>query len=271
MINIIVAIPCEARPLIQHLRLQKQACNDYDLYKGEGLNLIVSGVGKFAVAMACAWLQGLHAKSDPSGDIAWLNIGIAGHGYQPLGSGFLVHRISEQNGDRCWYPGFTFKRPCESAALVSVDVAENRYLDNVLYDMEGAGFFAACQRFSSAELIHCFKVVSDNHFSGIENINETYVAELISEQLSTIDDIIECLQQSQKQLASIQEPPPYYKDCLQRWHFSQYQRKQLQQLLWRRHALLPDTTLPDEFGHMRDAGQVLSYLQQDIDRQPVSF
>ena len=154
---------------------------------------------------------------------------------------------------------------------MTVDDAENRYLDNTLYDMEGAGFFAACQRFSCVEMIHCFKVVSDNRFSGIENINETYAAELISSQLPTIDNIIECLQQSQQQLANTQGPPPYYADCLQRWHFTQYQRKQLQQLLWRRQALLPDSALPDEFDRMRDAGQVLSYLQQDLDRQPVSF
>jgi len=270
MINLVVAIPCEAKPLIQHLRLQKQACNDYALYKGEGLNLIVSGVGKLAAAIACAWLQGLNTTSSMA-DSAWLNIGIAGHGYQPLGSGFLAHRVSEQNSDRCWYPGFAFKRPCPSAALVTVDKAESRYLDNTLYDMEGAGFLAACQRFSSIELVHCFKVVSDNHFSGIENINEAYVTELISGQLSTIDDIIASLQQCQHRLAHTQEPPPYYADCLQRWHFTHYQRKLLQQLLWRRQALLANTALPDGLDKLHNAGQVLSYLQQDTDQQPVAF
>lgn len=270
MINLVVAIHCEAKPLIQHLRLQKQACKDYALYTGEELNLIICGVGKLAAAMACAWLQGLNTTSSRS-DSAWLNIGIAGHGYQPLGNGFLAHRISEQDSDRYWYPGFPFKRPCPSAALVTVDAAESRYHDNALYDMEGAGFFAACQRFSSVELIHCFKVVSDNRFSGIENINEAYASELISGQLSTIDDIIKCLQQSRQGLARTQEPPPYYADCLQRWHFSHYQRKQLHQLLWRRQALLPDIALPDEFDRLRGAGQVLNYLQQDTDRQPGSF
>jgi hypothetical protein len=270
MINLVVAIPCEAKPLIQHLHLQKQAGYDYDLYQGEGINLIVCGVGKLAAAMACAWLQGLRATSITA-DNAWLNIGIAGHGYQPLGSGFLAHRISEQNNDRCWYPGFSFKRPCPSAALVTVNAAEFQYPDDALYDMEGTGFFTACQRFSSVELIHCFKVVSDNQFSSIENINEANVSELIRNQLPTIDDIIECLRQSRQYLARFQEPPPFYADCLQRWHFTHYQRKQLHQLLWRRQALLADIALPDEFARLRDAGQALNYLQQDTDRQPVAF
>jgi len=269
MLNLIVAIHSEARPLIRHLRLQKQPYNSHDLYIGEDLRLLVCGVGKLAAATACAWLQGLNEKPELASEDAWLNIGIAGHGYQPLGSGFLAHRISEKNADRYWYPGFAFKRPCPSAALVSVDQPENRYLDNTLYDMEGAGFFASCQRFSSVELIHCFKVVSDNHFSGIENINEAYVTELISGQLPTLDSIIECLQQNQRQLTDTQKAPLFYNECLHRWHFSQYQRKQLYQLLWRRQALSPNARWPDELDQIKSAKQALSYLQQDLDRQPV--
>lgn len=270
MINLIVALPCEARPLIQHLRLRKQAASDYDLYQGEGLNLIISGVGKLAAAMACAWLRGLTTTADSADDV-WLNIGIAGHGYQPLGSAFLAHRISEQHGDRCWYPEFAFKRPCPSTALKTVDAAENDYPDDTLYDMEAAGFYAACRRFSSVELIHCFKVVSDNRRSGTETVNEAGVSALLAGHLVTIDNVIGCLRQTRERLVRFQQPPPFYSDCLQRWHFSQYQRKQLQQLLWRLQALSPAYTPRDEFERLRDASQVLTHLQQYTARQPVSF
>jgi hypothetical protein len=269
MLNIIVAIPGEAKPLIQHLRLQKQAYKHYDLYSAENLRLLICGVGKFAAASACGWLQGLNENPEIAITDAWLNIGIAGHGYQPLGSGHLVHRIHDKNSSHSWYPGFTFKRPCPSATLISVEHPESRYLENALYDMEGAGYFASCQRFSSVELIHCFKIVSDNHFSGIENINKAYVSELITGQIPIIEHIIDSLQQIQQQLASRQQAPAHYQHCLETWHFSYYQRKQLYQLLWRWQALSPvNLSLSTELDHMKNARQVLDYLQDSMAQQP---
>jgi hypothetical protein len=270
MINLVVAIPCEARPLIRHLRLQKQAYGSYTLYTGEDLRLVVCGVGKLAAASACAWLQGRHETPDSAAGDAWLNIGIAGHGYQPLGSGLLAHRISDRHSGRHWYPAFTFKRPCPSATLITVEQPENRYDDNTLYDMEAAGFVAGCQRFSSAELIHSFKVVSDNHFSGIDNIDEGYVTELIAAQLTMIERILDCLQQNQRQLADCTAAPSLYDTCLQHWHFSHYQRKQLLQLLRRHRALsATDDDWPAGLEHLRSATEVLAFLQREVERRPV--
>jgi len=272
MINLIVAIPCEAKPLIRHLRLQKQAYRTHDLFCRNDLRLLITGVGKLACASACAWLQGLSEQNETNNTSAWLNIGIAGHGYQPLGTGLLAHRIGEDNNDKRWYPGFIQPRPCPSAALITVDQPESQYRDNALYDMEASGFYASCSRFSSIELIHCFKVVSDNQFSGINNIDEKYVDELINNQLTTIDIIIEQLQQSQQQLAQQQRPPDQLEECLQHWRFSHYQRQQLRQLLLRRQTLMPEQKLwHNDFCKLKNAKQALIYLQQQLDQQAVTF
>jgi hypothetical protein len=272
MINLIVAIPCEAKPLIQHLRLQKQDYRSYDLFMRDNLRLLVCGVGKLAAASACAWLQGLTEQQNNHNPTAWLNIGIAGHGYQPLGSGLLAHRISEPGSDRRWYPGFIQRPPCPSSALISVDRAETRYHDNALYDMEAAGFYASCSRFSTIELIHCFKIVSDNRFSGIENISATRVSQLVDDQLATIDLLIEQLQHSQQQLGQQQQVPEQFSECLQHWRFSHYQRQQLRQLLLRRQTLMPGQPLwQTDFSTLKNAKQVLAYLQQQLDQQPVAF
>jgi len=272
MINLIVAIPPEAKPLIRHLRLQKQTYRSFDLFSGKNLRLLVCGVGKLAAASACAWLQGLAEQNEGASSAAWLNIGIAGHGYQPLGTGLLAHCVGEHNSNQRWYPGFTARPPCPTSALITVEQPETRYLDNALYDMEASGFYTSCSRFSSIELIHSFKVVSDNHFSGIHNINKNYAEELISSQLGTIDRIIELLRHTQQQLAQQQQNPHYLNQCLQHWHFSHYQRQLLRQLLLRRQTLLPAQELwHTDFSGLKNSRQVLEYLQQQLDTQRVVY
>lgn len=273
MINLVVAIPCEARPLIRHLRLQKQAnMRSYDLFCRDDLRLIVSGVGKLAAASACAWLQGMSEGCEHPAVDAWLNIGIAGHGSLDVGSAALAHRISEPGGDRSWYPGFASGPACPSSALITVERPETRYDENTLYDMEASGFYACCSRFCTIELIHCFKVVSDNPGSGIDSINEIAVTKLIEAQLPTIDSIIEQLRRDCQQLSRQHQPAVQLEACLQRWRFSHYQRLQLQRLLLRRQCLIPEQQmwLP-EFNELENAAQVLAYLQQQLDQLPVRF
>ena len=273
MINLVVAIPCEARPLIRYLRLQKQTdVRSYDLFCHEDLRLIITGVGKLAAASACAWLQGLSEQRQHPEVDAWLNIGIAGHRSLDIGSGVLAHRISETGSNRNWYPGFTGAPLCPSSALLTVERPETRYDEDALYDMEASGFYSSCSRFSPIELIHCFKIVSDNPDSGIGAIDESAVTGLIESQLPTIDTIIQCLRRDSQQLAQQQRTPTHLQACLQHWHFSHYQRQQLQRLLLRWQCLAPGHELwSPAFDELRNAAQVLDYLQLQLDQLPVSF
>ena len=223
-----------------------------------------------AAANACAWLQGANEKPDTHRNDAWLNIGIAGHGWGKIGAGFLAHRIREKSTGQNWYPAFTFDRPCQSSALTTVIQPECNYRDNELYDMEAVGFYSTCTRFSSIELVHCFKVVSDNHNSGIERINEAIVEEIIQDQLTTISHIIEKLTAVQQQLAKLQQAPHLFHQCLKRWNFSHYQGKQLHQYLSRWQTLTGNKKeWPNEFEHAKNAKQLLIYLQQQIEQHPV--
>lgn len=273
MINLVVAIPCEARPLIRYLRLQKQTdVHSYQLYCGNDLRLIVTGVGKLAAACACAWLQGMTEQQPHTETDAWLNIGIAGHRSLEIGSGVLAHRVSETDSDRNWYPGFTAEPPCPSSTLITVEWPETRYNEDALYDMEASGFYTSCSRFSSIELIHSFKVVSDNPDSGIGAIDEDTVTRLIESQLPTIDLIIQHLRHASEKLTRQTQAPAQLQACLQRWRFSHYQRQQLQRLLLRWQCLAPDHELwLPEFNELVNAAQALEYLQQQLDQLPVRF
>ena len=273
MINLVVAIPCEARPLIRHLHLQKQAdVRSYGLYCHKDLRLIVTGIGKLAAACACAWLQGMSEQQQNPGTDAWLNIGIAGHRSLDIGSGVLAHRISESGSNSNWYPGFTAEPLSPTSALITVEQPETRYDEDALYDMEASGFYTSCSHFSAIELIHSFKVVSDNPDSDIGAIDEGTVTRLIESQLPTIDLIIQNLRRDRENLARQQQTPAHLQACLRRWHFSHYQRLQLQRLLLRWQCLAPDHDLwLTAFNEMENAAQALDYLQQHLDQLPVRF
>jgi len=45
MINILCALKCEARPLIDHYGLQHKPVDDIKLYQNSKINLVISGVG----------------------------------------------------------------------------------------------------------------------------------------------------------------------------------------------------------------------------------
>ena len=75
MINIVVALPAEARPLLDHFRLRdKQHNTAFPIYRNTDMALIVSGPGKVAAAAATALLAG---NRDTPATSAWLNVGIA--------------------------------------------------------------------------------------------------------------------------------------------------------------------------------------------------
>ena len=57
MINILTALPCEAKPLIHHYRLNGRQVHGFRIYENSDMRLIVSGIGKVAAAAACACLQ----------------------------------------------------------------------------------------------------------------------------------------------------------------------------------------------------------------------
>ena len=95
-VNIIVAHGLEAKALVSMLQLERDhAASEYPQYgNSKGLRLLVSGIGKSAVAAAVAYLGAQQVSED--GQIrAWLNIGIAGHAREELGSAWLGNKITE--------------------------------------------------------------------------------------------------------------------------------------------------------------------------------
>lgn len=183
MINIVVALSCEAKPIIKHFGLSPQHRDTaYKLYGSGNINLIVSGVGKHNAAAATNYIAGNNTQHT-----AWLNVGIAGHASKPLGSGFIAHKITDQSSQKYWHPHPIDKLELASEALLTVDHTKEEYLNDTLIDMEASGFYAAACRFTDPDLVQCYKIVSDNQLNTVSNINAVMVSELIQNDMANLE------------------------------------------------------------------------------------
>jgi len=141
-VNIVVANGLEAKALVKMLELERNhASAEFVEYSNPSkLRLLVSGIGKEAVAAAVTYL-GEQQVSDDGEIRAWLNIGIAGHRDAPLGSAWLGNKITDQSSGASAYPpqlieGF------EVGSVVTVDEPENSYPLDSAYEMEASAFYA---------------------------------------------------------------------------------------------------------------------------------
>lgn len=235
MINIVTALACEANPIIQHYRLKKEKQNyAFPIYTNDTITLIISGIGRTTAACAVGYMQALHNTTEP---LAWFNVGIAGHKTRELGEGFLAHRITDAASGQRFYPFFTFDTPCITDEVISVDQAETEYADNAAYDMEAAGFYTAAMRFSTCELVHSFKVISDNLQESSANVTKQLGEQLIGNHLSLIDDVVKTIQQLQLTTTKMFHLPKDYQALLALFRFSVTQQNQLKQIMLRWHAL----------------------------------
>ena len=184
------------------------------------------------------------------------------------GQAILAHSIKDISNDEVWYPQIVFEAPCETAEFVTLKGPSTDYAEKV-FDMEAAGFYAAASRFSTCELIHSLKVISDNEDHPTENISESFVRELITDQIGTINQLVNELHVLSSELEAIQKTPEHYQQCIERWHFTQYERGSLNSLLNRWEILCPESSLMDHLKTAHNGKQVLTSLEQRLNEVPI--
>lgn len=266
LICIATALLCEARPLIEHYRLKRcLAETAFQTYQGSQVMLLVSGVGKTAMAAAVAYGQGLTRYET---ERVWLNLGIAGHRDLPVGTPRLVHQIRDQESGRQWFPPLVLRSPCRSETLVTVSQPQLDYPEPVLYDMEASAFFATAIRFVTSELVQSVKIVSDNAGHGPDQLDQGQVTELVAASLTTVTDAIEALLDLQSQAAPV--PGVHLTELAGKCYLTSQQRRQADKLLRRWQALAPET-LPSEgqWPRFEEASQLLQWLRRRVEQLPV--
>lgn len=265
MLNIVIALDCEARPIISHFGMKSVGgSNAFRIYQNDTTHLIISGVGKVSAAAAVAYLQGRYFDRR---DAAWLNIGIAGHKVEPLGKGIQAYKIIDHTTGKTWYPPIS--KQISGGTVLTVDKEVTHYENNTFYDMEAAGFFAAATHFSTLEIIQSYKVVSDNSASPIENIKKATVEKHITDNIENISELSQHLDKLSEELSTISADPEYYDTCITNWHFTAYQRNQLRQLLTRLQARDAGQDIWNkELKQLKKASEVIKYLQQYLKTTP---
>ena len=232
----VVALPCEATPLIEVYKLRLVRDHPFKVYANANKSqaLVVSGMGRSASAAATVFLSEYLPSIE---SLIFINVGIAGARDYPLGSVWRAHKVLCASTGKVWYPGAFGPRLCQSANLVTVDKPELDYPDESLFDMEAAGFFEMASKLTSLELIQSVKVISDNSKEDISEINKAKVTDWIRSGL-------EPLQAVTKQLVGLREagsatrPPSEWEESIsKRFRFSVTQRHQLKRTLLRYWAL----------------------------------
>lgn len=263
MIHLLVALAPEARPLIDHFRLHRRAGTDaYPIYENDAMSLVVSGVGKVRAAAAVAYLHAFHG---PVANAPWLNVGIAGDGARAVGTGVLAHRIRDAATGKNWYPPLVFTPPCETTGVLTVDAPVRAYPDGWAVDMEVAGFCPTACQFSTAELVQCFKIVSDNSGTPMEAVSAKAAKALVAQKLDVIETLVHELERLSTHLSRVNADPPAYDDFLRHCHFTVTERHRLRELLRRWRVLVPDEDpLSVGAAKSRRASEVLGALEQHL-------
>ncbi|MBI2192181.1 MAG: hypothetical protein HYU36_09365 [Planctomycetes bacterium] len=232
-------------------------------YEGEGMALIVSGIGKVAAAAATAFL---HAITGKGGDRGWINAGLAGHASHPAGYGVLAHKITDHSTGESWYPQRRLDLPCDTGEVLTVGRPEKDFQGSWVYEMEASGFYATACRFSTSELVHCYKVISDNPDVPAAQLTPSGVEKLMQEHLGVLDALVNGVASQVQELASREADPPEMERYLSRWRFTVTQCHQLRRLLRRWRTLSPGRPAwPDGLEKLTRARDVLACLKARID------
>jgi len=221
------ALHCEAKPVIDHYRLKKSADHHaFDLYQNNDIVCIISGIGKIAVAAATAWAAALFCSRS---NIAWINLGIAGSASDSVGGLFWINKITDQS-DHHYFPVPTFKSSLEPRCCLTLNEPGNDYHADYLIDMEASAFFTTATRFSSAELVHCLKVISDNQDQPPSR-DKAAISLLIQNCIKPITDFAEKLQALCEPFKQLDIEAATWKSIIEQAHFSQTQQVQLRSAL----------------------------------------
>jgi nucleoside phosphorylase len=260
LIFIYAALPCEAKPLIEHFKLKKDTTiRPFAVYLNPDICLTVTGLGKNAMAAGVAYTLALFASVDHP---VLMNIGIAGHKHHPLGSLFLIDKITDTDSKKSYYPPLVFTPPCPTASIQTVSRPQIDYDPRHLCDMEASAFYETAVRFSTGELIHCLKIISDNESSPAENIESKQVTAFIASHIAAIETLLLEL----TRLAALITAPEskLFEQLIQRYHFTASEQRQLKEQL-SRWTVLTGTQAPElNETQLHKGKDVLCWLDQQI-------
>jgi hypothetical protein len=262
---IFTALDCEAKPWVKFFDLKKVDRHaSFSIYRSEKIVLTVAGVGKVAMAGAVAYTLAVFPDCQVP---VLVNIGIAGHKVHAIGTLCSAMKIIDGDTERRFYPQLLGSDWPETSELKTTSLPCTQYSSDCLYDMEASAFYEMAIRYSSSELIHCFKVVSDNESSSIEKIQPKLVTEWIANQ---INDIVPLFQQLEKLRESILPVElDVYNEIVNEFHFTVSGKIKLKALLLRWRVLSARAWHYDNEWGKLSGKEMLKKLETEVNRLEV--
>jgi adenosylhomocysteine nucleosidase len=259
MIRFVTALMAEATPIVDHYGMHRRD-GSFPIYVSDGASLVVSGMGKRAVAVATGYLQA-RTESSPG---AWVNVGIAGHRSFATGKLLLAHTIRDEATGKRWFPP-QLSTDIDRAEVLTVERPETKFDSDALYEMEASAFYPTASSFATLEVVQCIKIVSDNRRFQSSELTRERIRELVSSQLDTVERLageLEALA-SEHGLASV--GPDGIEAFVAMWRLSVTERRRLVRLLTRWKALSPDRPLDfDRLREVRSGAHALDLLEADL-------
>lgn len=195
-----------------------------------------------------------------------INLGIAGHRSEAIGTLCLGHKIIDKETGRCFYPQMPFDVNCSTYEVVTHGQPHTDYRESGLYDMEAAGFYELAVKFSSNELIQVAKIVSDNMHSSVANIAESVVEEWVRGQVSAVDELVSGLIDLRCIGMSSEEIRELYHQLTSRFNFSVNRSLRLKGLLRRWQTLKGNRAIDWGDAGVNNAQELLLWMERELDR-----
>ena len=263
MTRFVVALAAEARPLVRRYGLRKDSAHTaFSVFRSSAHSLVVTGVGRVAAAAGVSYL---HAAVPVEEDCAWINVGLAGHGDRPAGAVVRAARIEEAATERRWFPPLIASCSASTETVRTVDVVEQEYRHGCAYDMEASAFVATAQRFATAELVQCLKIVSDGPEAGaVERIDRAFCDRLIESSLEVVEDLRADLDRIATPIRDEAGEPPLFDELIGRWRFTASERRQLRSVLERLAAR--SGVVEEDLTGISSAKSLIASLETLVDR-----
>ena len=135
--------------------------------------------------------------------------------------------------------------------------------------MEAAAIFETASLFVHQEQIQVLKVISDNN-KKLDHISKQQVIDLMRNHLAEIDDLVNYLHALSLQLAPTKNSKLFH-IVTENWHFSTYQKHQLQEITRRWNIHLADTDILSVLKDAQDANAVIRQLTLSLNNANYSW
>ena len=187
MIHFIVATSPESTLIIKKLKLKKiLPSSGYDFFYNNGFSMTITGLGKINSALGVAHT---FFKFKGLSNNIWINIGLAGHEKEKIGTLTLVDKIYDYETQKSMYPFFVKDYKIKKLNCTCYSKPNFNY-NNSLSDMESSGFFSSANKYSTKELIHSLKIVSDNKYEKIDFNNSKNIERIFEINFNQIIDFV---------------------------------------------------------------------------------